>query len=124
MQIKHKRCLCKSAPTLVSACITAGQRRPGRLSSTFGEIGNNLDTVGRPESQCEEIKIADEAGGMKEADRSGEILIKGDMIMNGYWGKPGLTLTCFSDGWYSYRETPDFSIPMGNLHLMAEKRRY
>lgn len=119
MKRKHKEMLVQMCPN-ARICMHYGLTEASRAAFIdFRRDWKHLDTVGRPSPNVK-IKIADDAGGMKEADRSGEILIRGDMIMNGYWGKPGLTRTCFSDGWFHTGDTGFFDSD-GYLHLMGRK---
>ena len=47
-----------------------------------------IDTVGPP-LQGVEVRIAED----------GEILVRGDLVMDGYWGRPEDTAAAIRDGW-------------------------
>ncbi|NJS14735.1 MAG: AMP-binding protein [Sphingopyxis sp.] len=63
---------------------------PDDASRVIGSIGR---AVG-----CE-LKIVDEDGAELPLGESGELLIRGDIIMQGYLGQPELTATTIRDGW-------------------------
>ncbi len=56
------------------------------------------DSVGRP-MPVVDIRIVDEQGNDVPVGRVGEILLKGPIIMPGYWGKPEETARTVTDGW-------------------------
>ena len=58
-----------------------------------------LGSAGK-ESTFIEIKIADEAGNSLELNEPGEIVIRGDNVMKGYWNNPVATDECIKDGWF------------------------
>jgi long-chain acyl-CoA synthetase len=67
----------------------AGDEFKARPAST----GKPLPTV--------ELKICDESGDELPAGQTGEIVVRGPMIVPGYWGKPDATAASFSaDGWF------------------------
>ena len=57
------------------------------------------DCIGRPAPNVE-IRIADEQGRSLPASEVGEILVRGDMVMQGYWQQPELTSSTLRDGWF------------------------
>ncbi|MCA1581340.1 MAG: acyl-CoA synthetase [Acidobacteria bacterium] len=63
-----------------------GERRPG--------------TVGLPVPGCD-VRIVEENGQEAGEDAPGEVLVRGDSLMTGYWGKPPETAAAFRDGWFS-----------------------
>ena len=69
--------------------LIAGEEFKARPAST----GKPLPTV--------ELKICDETGSELPAGETGEIVVRGPMIVPGYWGKPEATAESFSaDGWF------------------------
>jgi acyl-CoA synthetase (AMP-forming)/AMP-acid ligase II len=62
-----------------------GERRPG--------------SVGRPVPGCE-IRVVDDEGKDAPFATPGELLVRSNGIMDGYWGLPDATRTAFSDGWF------------------------
>ncbi|MGH2685050.1 MAG: class I adenylate-forming enzyme family protein, partial [Actinomycetota bacterium] len=55
-------------------------------------------SVGRP-MPVVDIKIADDNGNEVPVGETGEVLIKGPIIMPGYWGKPEETAKSVRNGW-------------------------
>jgi acyl-CoA synthetase (AMP-forming)/AMP-acid ligase II len=62
-----------------------GERRPG--------------TVGLPVPGCS-VRLVDDAGRDVPDGELGEIHVKGNGVMNGYWGREAETATSFRDGWF------------------------
>jgi len=56
------------------------------------------NSIGRPAPNVE-IRIADEQGRSLPAAEVGEIVVRGGMVMQGYWQQPDLTSTALRDGW-------------------------
>jgi malonyl-CoA/methylmalonyl-CoA synthetase len=62
-----------------------GERRPG--------------TVGLPTPGCA-VRIVDDDGRDVPDGELGEIVVKSDGLMNGYWGREADTAVSFRDGWF------------------------
>ena len=62
-----------------------GERRPG--------------TVGFPVPGCS-VRLVDDDGSDSPAGELGEIRVKSNGIMSGYWGRPEDTAAAFRDGWF------------------------
>jgi acyl-CoA synthetase (AMP-forming)/AMP-acid ligase II len=62
-----------------------GERRPG--------------TVGLPVPGCL-VRLVDDEGCDVPEGELGEILVKGNGVMTGYWGRPADTAAAFRDGWF------------------------
>jgi long-chain acyl-CoA synthetase len=56
--------------------------RPGKDEVKIGTVGKTFD--------CAQVKIGD----------NGEILVKGDLVMKGYYNKPDKTAEAIKDGWF------------------------
>jgi long-chain acyl-CoA synthetase len=73
-------------------------------SSSVATVINGRDAVERPRSVGPPVPVVDiriaGAGGEEVAPGgTGEVLIKGPIIMPGYWGKPEATAETVRDGW-------------------------
>ena len=58
-----------------------------------------LGSVGRPVGNCE-LRIADESGKTLPPGITGEILVRGPIVMLGYWQRPVETKESQLDGWH------------------------
>ena len=75
------------------------------MSETLFTLSNPYEdrrpgTVGLPIPGCE-VRIVDEAGKDAAAGESGEILVKGNGMMTGYWRRPEESAASFRDGWFA-----------------------
>lgn len=62
-------------------------------------IGNpKLGCIGKPTTICE-VKLVDDDGHEVKAGEVGEILIRGENVMDGYWNDPEATREALKDGW-------------------------
>ena len=57
-----------------------------------------LGSAGRAYS-CVEVVVADAEGNTLPAGETGEILVRGDVLMAGYWQNPAATAAALKDGW-------------------------
>ncbi|NYI76733.1 long-chain-fatty-acid--CoA ligase [Nocardioides panzhihuensis] len=58
-------------------------------------------TIGTPVRGCQ-LRLVDEAGNqLSDLTAPGEIQIKGENVMKGYWGRPEATEESIVDGWFS-----------------------
>ena len=57
-----------------------------------------LASAGRPDS-CVAVKVVDEEGRPLPVGEVGEIIVKGDTVMSGYWNNPEATARSLRDGW-------------------------
>jgi long-chain acyl-CoA synthetase len=65
-----------------------GQTEAGPVISAMPPGSRKLDTVGPPLVDVD-LRIAED----------GEILVRGDLVMDGYWGRPADTATALRGGW-------------------------
>ena len=57
-----------------------------------------LASVGLPHSVVE-VTVRDEEGRVLPAGSAGEICVRGDVVMSGYWNNPGATASALREGW-------------------------
>ena len=57
-----------------------------------------LASAGRPDS-CVAVRVVDEEGRLLPVGEVGEIIVKGDTVMSGYWNNPEATAKSLRDGW-------------------------
>jgi acyl-CoA synthetase (AMP-forming)/AMP-acid ligase II len=57
-----------------------------------------LASAGRPDS-CVAVRVVDEEGRSVPVGEVGEIIVKGDTVMSGYWNNPEATAKSLRDGW-------------------------
>jgi long-chain acyl-CoA synthetase len=65
-----------------------GQTEAGPVISANTPGASRIETVGRP-LQGVDLRIAED----------GEICVRGDLVMDGYWGRPEETAAVIRDGW-------------------------
>ena len=60
---------------------------------------DRLASCGRP---CPgvDLRVTDESGNPVESGKAGELVVRGDNIMRGYWNNPKETALAFRDGWF------------------------
>ncbi len=87
-----------------------GQTEAGPVISANAPDATRIDTVGKPLPGVE-LRIADD----------GEILVRGELVMDGYWNRPEDTAAVLRDGWL---HTGDIGVleADGNLRITDRKR--
>lgn len=66
--------------------------------ATEGELVRRLNSCGKPAMACE-IRIINENGEDAEPGEPGEIVVKSERLMKGYWNQPEKTSAALRDGW-------------------------
>ena len=87
-----------------------GQTEAGPVISANIPLAIRIETVG-PALEGVDLRIADD----------GEICVRGDLVMDGYWGRPEETAAAIHNGWL---HTGDIGIvePDGNLRITDRKK--
>jgi long-chain acyl-CoA synthetase len=86
------------ALTLINAYGATETTSPSTLMPP-GQTATHADSVGRV-VPCGEIVVMDEAGREVPPGQSGEIWIKGPMVVPGYWKNPEATAAAFVNGFW------------------------
>ena len=120
MRQNHKENLMELCPN-ARICMHYGLTEASR--STFIEFHaekEKLHTVGKPSPNVE-LRIMGENGEELSPNQTGEILVKGQMVMNGYWNKDEITKNNMRNGWL---HTGDLGAvdDEGYLHLLGRKK--
>lgn len=73
------------------------------LPKAAHQVGDaeSLKRLGSAGRECHqvEIRIADQEDNFLPAGQAGEILVRGDLVMQGYWGNPEATRETLRNGW-------------------------
>ena len=80
-----------------------------------------IESVGRPPEEYE-FRLVDDAGRPVPPGEAGEIQVRGDFLMQGYWQQPEATAAAFDrDGWL---KTGDLArqLPDGNVVLVGRRQ--
>ncbi len=87
-----------------------GQTEAGPVISANLPLAIRIETVG-PALEGVDLRIAED----------GEICVRGDLVMDGYWGRPEETAAAIQNGWL---HTGDIGIvePDGNLRITDRKK--
>jgi long-chain acyl-CoA synthetase len=59
---------------------------------------DRLQSVGVPRSTVG-VRVVDDADGNLPVGEAGEVVVRGDVAMAGYWKQPGATAEALRDGW-------------------------
>lgn len=79
--------------------ITALDRRAHALAATDPRWSARLDTVGRAQAVCE-VAIGDAEGNRLPAGATGEVMVRGDSVVPGYWRDEAATRAAQRGGWW------------------------
>ena len=83
---------------LIQAC---GQTEggPGGIYSSAADVRARPDASGRRAMPNTEARVVSPAGDDVEPGVAGELLLRGETVMKGYWRKPAETAEAIRDGW-------------------------
>ncbi len=94
-------------------------------SVTFCSTGDGMqalrDTIGYPVPEYE-VRIARPDGSTADTGEEGEVVVRGDFVMNGYWRRPEATAeTIDVDGWLHTADT-GVALPDGAIKLAGRMK--
>ena len=72
---------------------------PGGIYSNAQQVKDRPDASGRQALPFTECKVVDTKGNEVAPGETGELLLRGETIMKGYWNKPEATAETIVDGW-------------------------
>jgi len=85
-----------------------------------GKISPKLGSVGQPLIDCK-VKLVDEDGNVVPTGTPGEVLVKTDRTLIGYWGKPASETPIDEDGYYHTGDIAQFDED-GYLYIVDRKK--
>lgn len=98
MPLEHKQHLMSLLPK-TRICMHYGLTEASRASFIeMHESKHKLDSVGKSSPNVQ-IRIIDDDGGNLQEEEIGQILIRGEMVMQKYWGNSDLTAETLKHGW-------------------------
>lgn len=70
-------------------------------AASFNQPGHprKPGSIGLPMRGCD-MRVVDDQGNDVGIDSPGEIVIRGENLMKGYWGRPDATAQAITDGWF------------------------
>lgn len=77
-------------------------------------------STGRPAIHCD-VRIVDDAGHDVPVGARGEILVRGENVMSGYWGDPQTSAEVLRDGWFHSGDIGHFD-ESGNMFVDDRKK--
>jgi long-chain acyl-CoA synthetase len=97
----------------------------GLTETTGGAFVNShehfvIGSVGKPLKGVE-AKIVDPQAAADDSQHSGEIILRGPIIMKGYWNRPDATADVLKDGWL-YTGDLGYFDTAGNLFITGRKK--
>ena len=79
-----------------------------------------LQSVGTPRTDVE-VRVVDDEGHPVPSGESGEVVVRGDVVMAGYWNEPAATAEALQDGWLHTGDVGSFD-PDGYLTLLDRSK--
>ena len=120
MPIESKKELCELFP-ITRICHHYGLTEASRAAfMEYHECADDLRTIGKEVSPKVSIKIFDETGREVQQGESGEMCVKGNMVMKGYF-KPEETAAAHF-GEYFRTGDEGYRAENGNLYLVSRKK--
>ena len=120
MPTEAKKELCAMFPA-TRICHHYGLTEASRATfMEYHECADDLRTIGKEVSDKVEIRIFDECGREVPTGESGEICIKGNMVMKGYF-KPEETAAAYFGDFFRTGDE-GWRAPNGNLYLASRKK--
>jgi len=120
MRQEQKMLLMELCPN-AKICLHYGLTEASRATfQDFHQDREHLDSVGKPSPNVK-IRIGDENGNAVKAGTPGEILVKGKMVMSGYWGNPEMSNQAIKDGWLHTGDFGRIDVE-GYIHLLGRSQ--
>jgi acyl-CoA synthetase (AMP-forming)/AMP-acid ligase II len=98
MQLLGDRALCQLYGQGESPMTITHLSRDMHADRSHPRWEQRLASAGIADS-CVEVRVVDEAGRKVPVGEVGEIIVKGDTVMAGYWNNPDATAKSLRDGW-------------------------
>ena len=93
----------------------------GTVASASGAIFAACPTACGLRSPLIDMRVVDEAGAELPSGATGEIWLRGALVMAGYWNKPEATEAAFNGEWFKSGDI-GFIDPDGFIHLIDRKK--
>lgn len=119
MPLASKQELCQLFPT-TRICHHYGLTEASRSAFMEYHSSPDLNTIGKEVCDKVEIKVFDENGAEMPQGQSGEICVKGNMVMKGYFLAEE-TATAFVNGYFRTGDE-GYRAADGNLYLVSRKK--
>lgn len=104
-----------------SAGMTECPQYSGIYIEDFRSVSDELLGCAGREGVNSWVKIVDEEGLELPSGQSGELMVKSDKFMKGYWRNPQLTLASMKDGWFYTGDICRLD-PEGNIYFLDRKK--
>ena len=102
-----------------SCALISSLSKADHLSANDPATAHRLGSAGQPSFECE-VRVVDDDGKEIPVGEVGEIIVRGDNVMKGYWNAPELTAETIFDGWLHTRDMGRFDDD-GYLYLVDRK---